>query len=149
VVHAAVHHVSAPHTGRERRPYGRHFGHHPAADHSGSFETVQSRQVALVHHSLAVAVRRQHPRHVGEQQQLLRLQRGGQRPGCGVGIHIEGLTGLVGGDARHHGDDAGGKQFEHPRVHAADLPHQPHVDREAVLVVVGQRLGNQQAAVFP
>ena len=66
------------------------------------------------------------PLDVGQEDQLLGLQRLGQRAGHRVGVDVVGLARLVGADRRHDGDQPLGQQaLEHGGVddrHVADEP---------------------------
>ncbi|KAF2946178.1 hypothetical protein DAI22_02g274100 [Oryza sativa Japonica Group] len=140
---AAVDDTRGVHALRQRADAALHLGDHPTAHLPVGHHLPHPGDVDLLHKAPGVIAVGEYPGHVGEQQQLLRAQRGGDLAGRGVGVDVVGLPGLVGGHGRDDRDVAGlDDGAEDGRVDAR------HLANEAECGGVGGRARGEEARVL-
>ena len=94
--------------------------HHPIGDQLPGLAEAE-----LTNQGGRVVLIAQYSRRIGEQDQLLGLQRRRQLAGHRVGIDVVGLAIGIGGHAGDHRDVASGEQgLQHRGIHRRHVPHQ-------------------------
>ena len=139
--------------GPHRVGTGLDLGDHAALHSPVAHDLVDDRGRGLVDHRRGVVGHDPEPLDVGQEDQLLGLQRFRQRTGHRVGVDVVGLTGLVGPDRRHDGDQPLRQQpLEHGGVdhrHVADEAEVgvPRGGRDEVGILAGQPDGDRSVHV--
>src|SRR5450830_998973 len=148
VLHAAVDDVGAGHAALQRLAHGRDLGDHAAGDAPRGLQRPEVGEVALGDGSDLAALVLVHALDVGEEDDLLGVERGGDLPGDRVGVDVVGLAVLVGADAGHDRDIGLGQQVEHADVDLGDLADEAEVDGVAGLVLMFLGRDLEQMAVL-
>ena len=103
--HPAVEDVGRADPVADRPGTGASLRDHPAADRPRRHEAFQPVRVEPREEAFRVLPVGADPGDVGEEDQLLRLERLGDRSGDGVGVDVVGLPALVRGDRGEHRDE--------------------------------------------
>jgi hypothetical protein len=138
---APVQEVGPSHSLAQSGDAGRHLGHHPRVEAARRQHGLQVVDRDLGDERRRIVDVPVETGHVGQVDQLLRLEGGGDGAGHGVGVDVVGLAGFVHADGGHHRHQLlVDLAFQHRGVDVADVTHesQPgipghHCDQAGVL----------------
>ena len=135
--------VGALHPAFDRGEARLELGDHAPRDFPGLEHRAGGWQIQLRYEPALAALRAQNPVHVRQQDELLGVERHGQRRSGVVGVEVVGGPGPIGAD---RGDDGHEAAFDHRLQHVGS--HSLHLSDVAQAAGRRMRPGDQQASVF-